>query len=100
MRAHVRTVCVPLALAGFENGDRTPISPLWPIGHGLSFTSFNVSELRAPPNVSLAGSKAKDASFVLEASVRNTGALDGDVTLFATCKHPPSPRVSILLHHV
>jgi hypothetical protein len=29
----------------FGNGDNTPLSPLFPFSHGLSYTSFNFSAL-------------------------------------------------------
>lgn len=34
----------------FKNGDGTPISPLYYVGHGLSYTTFNVSKLTVPAN--------------------------------------------------
>ena len=84
----------------FENGDRTPISPLFPFSHGLSFTSFSVSNAKAvPSNVSIPVShssnqpsdEAPDESsfwpgtkFNLTVSVSNTGEMDGAVTIFAT----------------
>lgn len=70
----------------FENGDRTPISPLFPIGHGLSYTSFSIAALTAPTNVTIdsgSGSAAK-AKFSVGVTVKNTGKRPGPVTVFAT----------------
>ena len=70
----------------FENGDRTPISPLFPIGHGLSFTSFTVSALEVPANVTIdsAANDAAHATFKINVTVANTGPRDGPITIFAT----------------
>jgi hypothetical protein len=82
----------------FENGDRTPISPLFPIGHGLSYTSFDVSGLTAPSNVTINPGKARSsdgagagsgggadkARFNVTVTVTNTGHRDGPVTIFVT----------------
>ena len=72
----------------FENGDRTPISPLFPIGHGLSYTTFNVSSLAAPSSVTLGTSGGPNAAdkvrFNVTVTVSNTGTRDGPVTVFAT----------------
>ena len=72
----------------FENGDRTPISPLFEIGHGLSFTSFNVSSLEAPASVAIGASPsandAAHATFQVSVNVSNTGQREGATTIFAT----------------
>ena len=65
----------------FENGDQTPISPLFPVAHGLSFTTFNISGLTAPANVSIGSAATK---FNMTVAVANTGSVDGAVTIFAT----------------
>lgn len=74
----------------FQNGDRTPISPLWPIGHGLSFTTFEISSPTVTPsNVSVstappAANDAAHAKFVVGVTATNTGNRDGPVTIFVT----------------
>ena len=82
----------------FANGDRAPtydprtqsmragsISPLFPFGHGLSYSVAIVSALQPVANVSVStAADAKMASFTLKATVENTGKTDGATTLFAT----------------
>ncbi len=45
---------------------------LWPFGHGLSYTTFDFSDLSIEPRT-----PAPDQSVTVEFSVRNTGARDG-----------------------
>ncbi|QZH75685.1 MAG: glycoside hydrolase family 3 C-terminal domain-containing protein [Erythrobacter sp.] len=60
----------PSALRGWLFEDRTP---LFPFGHGLSYTSFAISE----PRLS-ATRIAADAPVDVRCTVTNTGALEGD----------------------
>jgi beta-glucosidase len=55
--------------------------PLYPFGHGLSYTTFRYANLRATP--------AADGAMALTVNVTNTGARDGDevVQLYATAPH-------------
>jgi beta-glucosidase len=61
-------------------------APLYPFGHGLSYTSFAYSKM----------SVKKDANGVLHVSVqvKNTGKMDGDevVQLYAVAPESSSPR--------
>ena len=60
--------------------------PLYAFGHGLSYTSFAYEKLA----LSAATARADD-TVVVQATVKNTGARDGDevVQLYATAKKPP-----------
>jgi beta-glucosidase len=62
-----------------------PITPLFPFGHGLSYTGFSYSDLAVRP--------LADGSFQATVTVRNTGARSGEevVQLYA---HDPVASVS------
>ena len=47
--------------------------------HGLSFTTFHISDLTAPANVTV-----PSATFSMTVAVANTGSVAGAVTIFAT----------------
>lgn len=51
--------------------------PLYPFGHGLSYTTYRYSDLR----VVLCGIASATEPFVLEVTVTNTGDRDGDETV-------------------
>jgi beta-glucosidase len=56
-------------LVGYRHYDTKGIRPLFPFGHGLSYTTFEYSNLRVSP----LGASA----YAVAVSVRNTGARDG-----------------------
>jgi len=60
--------------------------PLFPFGHGLSFTSFRYTNLRVPP--------AANGTLTATVEVTNTGNRDGDevVQLYATPPAASHPR--------
>lgn len=49
-----------------------PSTPLWPFGHGLSYTTYQYSDLRLS-----AGEMAKDGTLTATVKVTNTGQRDG-----------------------
>ena len=58
---------------GYRYYDAKGIPPLFPFGHGLSFTTFALSDLRVPPVVRLdAGEKV-----TVKVKVKNTGKVTG-----------------------
>lgn len=56
--------------AGYRRFDSEKIAPLFPFGHGLSYTSFAYSALRV--------GKAADGGLDVGFQITNTGAADGD----------------------
>jgi beta-glucosidase len=61
--------------------------PLFPFGHGLSYTKFEYSNLKLPPKVN-AGDNAR-----MSVSVKNTGSMDGEevVQLYVTDVNASAP---------
>ncbi len=51
----------------------SPMTPLYPFGHGLSYTRFEYSDLVISPE-----SVALDGALTVSATVTNTGERDGD----------------------
>ncbi len=59
-------------LVGYRWFDTKQIAPLFPFGHGLSYTRFEYSGLKIVP-----GSEAKDAVATVEFDLANTGDREG-----------------------
>jgi len=68
---------------GYRYYDRTRMEPLFPFGHGLSYTTFRYGELRVEPDVLAAGQKAR-----ITIPVTNTGARDGDEVVQLYVRYP------------
>jgi beta-glucosidase len=82
-------------IPAFENYDMTGKTyryftkePLYPFGYGLSYTTFNYSDLSLPQTVT-AGSKV-----IIKVTVTNTGKVAGDevVELYLTDEKASTPR--------
>jgi beta-glucosidase len=67
----------------------TPSAPLYPFGHGLSYTTFDYSELDVSPRTAAAGERI-DISFTLT----NCGDVEGDevVQLYVCHEYASIPR--------
>jgi len=65
-----------------------PPTPQFPFGHGLSYSSFTLRDLRCTPRVVSASE-----SIEVSVSVRNDGALAGEATLFLFV-HDPVASIS------
>lgn len=63
----------PSARRGYLNGD---ISPLYPFGYGLSYSSFNIADITLNKETISAFD-----SFTVKAKVTNTGNVDGSETV-------------------
>lgn len=69
---------------GYRWYDNKNIAPLFPFGHGLSYTTFKYSDLRL--------AKAADGGLDASVLVKNTGALAGDEVVQAYLGAPrPAP---------
>jgi len=73
---------------GYRWFDQADVSPLFPFGHGLSYTSFAMSDLTAPSNVTI-GEPVR-----IELTVANTGARVGAevVQVYVAPRAPRLPR--------
>jgi beta-glucosidase len=72
-------------LFGYRHFDSKKIEPLFPFGHGLSYTKFDYSKLKV-------STKGKGDSVTVTASltVSNTGAVDGAEVVQAYIGYPES----------
>jgi beta-glucosidase len=60
---------------GYRYYDKRKIAPLFPFGHGLSYTTFAYANLRVPSSV------ASGTQFAVSVDVRNTGKRAGQETV-------------------
>jgi Beta-glucosidase-related glycosidases len=58
---------------GYRYYDRCNLKPLYAFGHGLSYTTFEYSNLRISPNAAYVGE-----DVVVSVDITNTGGMDGD----------------------
>jgi len=73
---------------GYRYFDAVPVRPLFPFGHGLTYTTFEISNLRLAETA-----RAGDA-VMLEVTVTNTGHLPGAevVQVYVSPSEPRLPR--------
>lgn len=64
---------------------------LYPFGYGLSYTAFRYSNIAAPSTIK------KGSSFVVSATVTNTGPFDGDEVAQLYISHPNAKQRAPLL---
>jgi beta-glucosidase len=69
-----------------------PVEPLFPFGHGLSYTRFVYRDLRAQPQTVRAG-----ATITVEVEVANEGTLAGEETVFLFVRDPVASLARPLL---
>jgi beta-glucosidase len=67
--------------------DNDPVSPVYPFGHGLSYSTFEYSNVVAPCTSAV----PKDAIFEVTVDVTNTSDRAGDEVVFLFVKPPPKP---------
>jgi beta-glucosidase len=74
---------------GYRHFDRVGVEPLFPFGHGLSYTSFDYSQLAIEE-----GGWRRDRVLRLSMQLTNTGARDGAevVQLYVGARAPSLPR--------
>ncbi|HTJ14001.1 MAG TPA: glycoside hydrolase family 3 C-terminal domain-containing protein [Dinghuibacter sp.] len=63
-------------------------TPLYPFGYGLSYTTFQYEELKAPETLDIQSLKALSIAVTL----RNTGRLAGDEVVQLYVKHETGPK--------
>ncbi len=61
---------------GYRHYDQRNIEPLFPFGHGLSYTTFGYANLQVPQQVKVQQLR-KGESVPVSVTVRNTGTVDG-----------------------
>jgi beta-glucosidase len=73
---------------GYRYDDRNNLTPLYPFGHGLSYTTFQYSNIQCP-----ATAYAGEDVYVT-ATIQNTGLVAGDevAELYISEMAPPLPR--------
>jgi beta-glucosidase len=77
---------------GYREYDRrqyvagTPVNMVFPYGHGLSYSSFQYSNVQLPCT-----DVKKEAVFNVSVDVENTSAVDGDEVVMLFVKPPPKP---------
>ncbi len=75
---------------GYRHYDAKNITPLFPFGHGLSYTTFAYLNLRITSGTS---SNKKSAKLVVEADIQNNGKLPGAEVVQLYLGLPSSPQV-------
>jgi beta-glucosidase len=81
---------------GYKHHNARGIAPLFPYGHGLSYTSFEYSDLKITSQPQK-GASAQDWKVEVEATVTNTGKIAGSHSVhFYTC--PPAETSTSLKH--
>jgi len=72
---------------GYRGFDREGVQPLFPFGHGLSYSRFVYSDLKAK--------RAPDGGLDLTVRIHNAGPMDGDEVPQAYLGPPASPPAGI-----
>lgn len=68
---------------GYRYFDRNAIAPLFPFGHGLSYTNFAYRRIELP-----CGSVKADSAFPVRVTVANTGTVEADETVMLFVSYP------------
>jgi beta-glucosidase len=72
-------------LNGTNGGESSGYDPLFPFGAGLSYTTYAVQSVSAPPSVS------RNGTVKVDVTVANTGGRDGDMVVPVFAQQPVSP---------
>jgi beta-glucosidase len=68
---------------GYRHFDKKAIAPLFPFGHGLSYTQFEYSNLQVP-----CSTIEKNAVVNVQVDIKNTGSVKGDEVAFLFASYP------------
>jgi beta-glucosidase len=72
---------------GYRHFDKKGIAPLFPFGHGLSYTSFEYSNLQVPCTTI-----SKNAVVNVQVDIKNTGTVKGDEVAFLFASYPSTTQ--------
>jgi beta-glucosidase len=70
---------------GYRHYDKNGITPLFPYGHGLSYTTFQYKHLQVP-----CSDVTADGVVNVQVDITNTGAVKGDEVAFLFVSYPGS----------
>jgi beta-glucosidase len=90
-----RTIYGEDVYVGYRFYEATKKEVLFPFGHGLSYTSFEISDLKVASPAPAAGDQAKlDEMLAVEVTVKNTGTREGAevVQMYVSQKAPSINR--------
>ncbi|KAL5511937.1 hypothetical protein ACEPAH_5156 [Sanghuangporus vaninii] len=73
---------------GYKHYHNIKIKPLWAFGHGLSYTTFEYSDLNISKPKVVASDGKKDLSVIVSVTVTNTGSVAGSETVQVYVAHP------------
>jgi beta-glucosidase len=68
---------------GYRHFDKKSIAPLFPFGHGLSYTQYEYSNLQVP-----CSTIEKNAVVNVQVDIKNTGSVKGDEVAFLFASYP------------
>jgi beta-glucosidase len=76
---------------GYRRFDRMSLTPLFPLGHGLSYTTFQYSNLVVPCSTAKAPTATTTGSVInVQVDVANTGTVVGDEVVLLFVSYPNS----------
>lgn len=77
---------------GYRYYEKTGVKPLFPFGHGLSYTSFSLSDMTVSQNARGQGNITEE-TLEVSVSIENDGSLSGAETAQVYMFPPPTSRV-------
>ncbi|GFZ49824.1 hypothetical protein JCM24511_07227 [Saitozyma sp. JCM 24511] len=81
---------------GYKHHNARKIPPMFPFGHGLSYTSFEYEDLKIASVASDIGPNADHWKLTVQVAVKNTGAIAGDHSVHFYTAPPPETSTGLL----